>query len=66
LQLTGDAVAALQRAVECGDTKNEVRAAQVVLAQAVRAVETLDLAREISEIKDYLFPRAKLNASPSK
>src|SRR5262249_4592278 len=51
LHISGSAVAALQRALTSGVTRDEIRGAVVVLDHEVRGVETLDLARQLDEVK---------------
>jgi hypothetical protein len=48
---TGDAVEALRRNLTCGQPAVEIRAALGLIEQSVRAVEYLDLATELAELR---------------
>ena len=54
---TSEAVAALKRNLTCGNQSVEVRAAQIILEQSVKAVELVDLAERVEEIEQLLIPK---------
>jgi hypothetical protein len=54
---TSDAVAALKRNLTCGNQSVEVRAAQIILEQSVKAVELVDLAERVEELEQLFIPK---------
>jgi hypothetical protein len=56
-QLTVKGVEALERAVECGHTGTEVRAADIVLERAVAAVEWMDFETRLARVEEQLKAR---------
>lgn len=54
---TSEAVATLKRNLKCGNQSVEVRAAQIILDQSVKAVELVDLAERVEELEQLLIPR---------
>lgn len=55
---TSEAVATLKRNLNCGNQSVEVRAAQIILDQSVKAVELVDLAERVEELEQLLKPVA--------
>src|SRR5262249_19545356 len=53
-QACGEAVEALRRNLACGNPRAEVRAAQIVLEQAVRGVELADLLARVEELEQLV------------
>src|SRR5688572_30334872 len=51
LSLTGQALEALEGALNAKDTKDRIRAATVILDRALKGVETLDLAQQVEELR---------------
>ncbi len=54
---TAKAAAALERNLRCGRPADEIRAAAVILDNAVRAVEVLDLGEQIAELRQQIEGR---------
>lgn len=54
---TSEAVATLKRNLTCGNQSVEVRAAQIILDQSVKAVELVDLAERVEDLEQLLIPR---------
>jgi len=54
-QATGKAVDALERNLTCGQAGSEIRAALGILAQALKAVELIDLVGRIEELKRQIL-----------
>lgn len=48
---TSDAVAALKRNLTCGTAAVEVRAAQIIIEQAAKAVEMIDVLDRVEELE---------------
>lgn len=55
-----DAVAALKRNLTCGTASSEVQAARVILDQATKAVELVDLMERIEALEAAAHRRAEL------
>ena len=53
-QLCLAAVSALNRAVHCGDTRLEIRAAEAILSHAAGGLETFDLVDKIAQLEQQL------------
>lgn len=53
-RLTTAAVDTLERNLHCGNPSVEIRAASIILEQAAKGVETLDLEQRIQTIEDQL------------
>jgi hypothetical protein len=51
LAASGKAIATLERNLECGNPSAENRAAELILTHAQRGVDTLDLARQIEDLR---------------
>jgi hypothetical protein len=51
---TSDAVATLRRNLNCGVSGVEVKAAQAILDQAIRAIELLDLEERLAALEEQL------------
>ena len=56
-QACGEAVGALKRNLTCGSAAVEVRSAQVILEQAVKAVELIDLQGRVERLEATLSER---------
>lgn len=54
LRLCEGATSALGRALRCGKTSDEVKAAVAILGQAVKGVEVLDLAARVEVLEELL------------
>jgi hypothetical protein len=48
----GDAVATLRKNLSCGNPNAEISAAKIILEQATKAVEILDLTERLEKIED--------------
>ena len=56
---TSDAVATLKRNLNCLNPAVEVRAAQIILDQSIKAVELVDLAERIEQLEAVMNPLQK-------
>jgi hypothetical protein len=54
LALSNDAVATLERNLNCGQVAGEIRAAAVVIRECHRGIETLDLGRQLEELRQEI------------
>jgi hypothetical protein len=53
-QATGQAVEALQRALTCGRPSAEIRAGVAILDHSLKAVEVMDLAGQVEELRELV------------
>ena len=63
---SGEAVAALQRGLKCGNNAVEIRAAQMILEQGFRGLEVLDLADRVEEIEARLAGASDVESTKGK
>ncbi len=56
---TGEAVEALRRNLHCENPGVEIRAAQIVLEQAIRGVELIDLQERVERLESLLAEQEK-------
>lgn len=56
---TGEAVEALKRNLHCEQANVEIRAAQIILEQAVKGVELMDLQDRVDRLEELLAAQGK-------
>jgi transposase-like protein len=59
-QATGEAVATLRRNLTSGKASVEVRAAQIILEQATKAIELYDLEERLARLEEVLLGEKRL------
>ncbi len=60
---SGEAVETLRKNLTCGNPNAEIAAARIILEQAVKGVEILDLQQRLEQIEDELAKQNKTNGN---
>jgi hypothetical protein len=60
---SGEAVETLRKNLSCGNPNAEIAAARIILEQAVKGVEILDLQQRLEQIEDELAKQNKTNGN---
>ena len=65
-QASGEAVETLRKNLTCGNPNAEISAAKIILEQAVKAVEILDLTERMEKIEDAISKQNQTNGKTAK